>query len=146
MVGPVDDKIRVLVSFIEPAGDSYKMQSMIIDINKIKDKKEPPSSVNVDLTSTIRSLSNGEKKQKVLILRWQKNGEIELRCDGKWTKQSSESSIDKIIEATNAVIRNVPLNAKEPTDATLPPEVEKKVSVLLNALHTENFPCLRTIN
>ncbi len=82
-VGPVGDQIRIVVAFIEPSDDSYKMQSMIIDLDKIKDKKEQPSSFQVDLTATVRSLSTGEKKQKAVILRWQKPDKIELKCNGK---------------------------------------------------------------
>ncbi|HEX8845706.1 MAG TPA: hypothetical protein VF791_13725 [Pyrinomonadaceae bacterium] len=145
MVGPYNDEIRILIAFIEPTEVSYKMQTMIIDLAPLKNRNEEPSSVQVDLTSTIRSLSTEGKQQKIVILRWKQTGELELKCDGKWVKKDAASSTDKIIEVTKAVIQSVPLDAKTPTEVTLPQETEQKVSSLLNALHTENFPCLRTL-
>jgi hypothetical protein len=145
MVGPNDDRIRIVVTFIEPSQDSYSMQSMIIDLDAIKNGKEQPSSYQVDLTSTVRSLSTGEKRQKILILRWKKTGNIELKCDGKWVKRDVGSAMDKIIEATKAVVQGAPLDTKSPTEITLSPDVEQKVSAVLNALNTEDLPCLRSI-
>jgi hypothetical protein len=143
MVGPNGDQVRVVVAFIDLSEDEYKMQSMIIDLTPVKNREEQPSSVQVDLTTTVRSLSTGEKKQKILLLRWNKTGEIELRCSGKWVKQDTGAVPGKIIEAIKAVIQNVPLDTKAPTDATLPQEVEQKVSSALNALNTEALPCIK---
>jgi hypothetical protein len=145
MVGPNDDGIRIVVAFIEPSQEAFSMQSMIIDLESIKNKKEQPASFQVDLTSTVRSLSTGEKRQKILLMRWKKTGEIELKCDGKWVKRDVGSAMDKIIEATKAVIQSAPLDAKGPTEFTLSQEVEQKVSAVLNALDTEDFPCLRSV-
>lgn len=150
IVGPNGgDQTRILVAFAEPSQDSYKLQSMIIDLTSVKNKRDEPSAfVQVDLTSTVRSLTSGEKKQKILVLRWKKSGtEIELKCEGKWVKQSTPSAaaIDKIVEATKAVIESVPLDAKTPTEATLSPELEQKVSSILNALDTEDIACLRSV-
>ena len=145
MVGPNNDQIRIVVAFIEPSQEAYSMQSMIIDVDSVKNRKEQPSSFQVDLTSTVRSLSTGEKRQKILLLRWKKTGEIELKCDGKWTKRDVGSTMDKIVEATNAVIQSVPLDAKSPTAFTLSQELEQKVSAILNSLNTEDFQCLRSV-
>lgn len=145
MVGPNNDQIRIVVAFIEPSQEAYSMQSMIIDVDSVKDRKEQPSSFQVDLTSTVRSLSTGEKRQKILLLRWKKTGEIELKCDGKWKKRDVGSIMDKIVEATNAVIQSVPLDAKSPTEFTLSPELEQKVSSILSSLNTEDFQCLRSV-
>lgn len=143
MVGPNNDQFRVVVAIIEPTSESYRMQSMIIDLNPVKNTKEEPSSFQVDLTSTVRSLSTGEKKQRILILRWKKTREIELKCDGKWAKQNAGATIDNIVEATKLVIRSVPLDSKKTTEVSLPEEVEKKISSLFNAFNTESIPCLR---
>lgn len=146
MVGPKDDQVRIIVAFIEPTQESYRMQSMIIDLSPVKNRKEQPSFFQIDLTSTVRSLSTGEKKQKILLLHWKKTGEIELKCDGKWAKQDASSAIDNIVEVTKAVIQNIPVDMKTPTEVTLPQEVEQKVSSVLNSLDAENFPCLRNLN
>jgi hypothetical protein len=144
MVGPRDDQVRIVIAFVEASPEAYSMQSMIVDVDSVKNKKEQPSSFQVDLTSTVRSLSTGEKRQKILVLRWKKTGEIELKCDGKWVRRNDLGSVmDKIVEATKAVARDVPLDAKSPTEVTLSQEVEQKVSSILNALNTEDFPCLR---
>jgi hypothetical protein len=147
MVGPSNDQFRIVVAFIEPSPESYIMQSMIINLDKIKNKNEQPSSFLLDLTSTVRNLSTGEKKQKILLLQWKKSGAIELKCDGKWVKQDTPAAaIEKIVEATKTVIQSVPLDAKTPTQAKLPPEVEQNVISILNSLQTENLPCLRSLN
>ena len=148
MVGPVNDQTRIVVSFIEePSDETYLLQTMIINLDAVKNKKEQPSAFFVDLTSTVRNLSSGEKKQKILLLQWKKSGAIELKCDGKWVKQETPgASIEKIAEVTKSVIQSVPLDAKTPTEATLPQDVEQKVISILNSLQTENLPCLRSIS
>ena len=146
MVGPKDDQVRIVVAFIEPSQDSYIMQSMIIDLNPLKNRNEQPSSFQVDLTSTVRSLSTGEKKQKILLLRWKKAGEIELKCNGKWLKQDTMLAVNNIVEAAKVVIQSVPVDAKAPTEATLSQEVEQKVTSILKALDTEKLPCLRNLD
>lgn len=147
MVGPSNDLTRIVVSFIEePSDETYLLQTMIISLERVKNKKEQPAAFHVDLTSTVRNLSSGEKKQKILLLQSKKPGAIELKCDGKWTKQEkSDAAIEKIVEVVKTIIQSVPLDAKTPTDATLPPEVEQKVLAILNSLQTENLPCLRNV-
>jgi hypothetical protein len=145
MVGPNNDQIRIVVAFIEPSQEAYSMQSMIIDVDSVKNRKEQPSSFQVDLTSTVRSLSTGEKRQKILLLRWKRTGEIELKCDGKWIKRDVGSTMDKIVEATKAVIQSVPLDTKSPTEFRLSQELEQKVSSILNSLNTEDFHGLRSV-
>jgi hypothetical protein len=143
MVGPKDDQVRVVIAFAEPSEEGYKLQSMIIDLTPVKDKKEQPAAVHVDLTSTVRSLATGAKKQKILILRWNKAGELELKCAGQWKKQEAVASIEKIVTTTKAVIGAVPLDAKAPTEVTLPKDLEQKISSILDSLFTEDLPCLR---
>jgi hypothetical protein len=143
MVGPRGDQTRIVIALIEPNDKGYKMQSMIIDIAPIKNRNEMPTSAQVDLTSTDRFLSTGQKDQKILLLRWKKAGEIELKCEGKWEKQDKNAAIDKIMETIKAVIGAVPLDTKKTTEVTLPTEIEEQVTSLLNALHTEEFPCVR---
>jgi hypothetical protein len=146
MVGPGNDQTRIVAAFIEPSPESYTMQSMIINLDAAKNKKEQPSAFFADLTSTVRNLSSGEKKQKILLLQWKK-GAIDLKCDGKWVKQDkADAAIEKIAEVIRSVIQSVPLDAKTPTEATLPQEVEQKVIAVLNSLQTENLPCLRSVN
>jgi hypothetical protein len=53
--------------------------------------------------------------------------------------------MDKIIEAAKAVMQSAPLDTKSPTEITLSPEVEQKVAAVLNALNTDNLPCLRNL-
>ena len=144
MAGPNEDQFRVLVSFIEATEDSYKLQSLIIDVNRVKDKQEQPTSFYVDLTTTVRSLTTGEKKQRILVLRWGKSAEIEVKCEGgKWIKQKPGPEIDKIVETVKAVIQNSPLDAKKPVEMTLPQDVKQKVTSTLNALETSTAECIR---
>ena len=146
MVGSNNGQTRVLITFVEPTEAGFNMQSMIIDLDAIKDKNEKPKSVTVDLTSTVRSLGSGKKDQKILLIRWNKNEEIEMKCDGKWTKKDSDSAAQKIIETTKTIIQNIPLNAKEATEISLSDENIKKIESVLASMKTENFSCLRVLN
>lgn len=146
MVGANNGQTRVLISFIEPTEDGFNTQSMIIDIDSVKAKKDQPKSVMVDLTSTVRSLSSGKKDQKILLIRWNKAEEIEMKCDGKWTKKDSDSAAQKIIETTKDIIQNIPLNKKEPTEITLSDEIIGKIEAVLSSMKTENFSCLKLVN
>ena len=145
-VGPKEDQTRIIAAFVEPTEEMFKMQSMIIDITPIKNNKDQPASVFVDLTSTVRKLSTGEKKQKILQLRWQKTGEVEFRCEGKWKKQTADAATNKIVEAANALFQIIPLNTKQPTELDLPKDVEQKIISVLDSLTTETFACLRNVN
>lgn len=144
-VGPNGDQTRIVLSFVEMATSDFKMESMIIDLDAIKDGKEKPKSVTVDLTSTVRSLGARRKDQKILLIRWNDKGEIEMKCDGSWTKKESDSAAQEIIEATKSVIQNVPLNRKEMTEITLPEEIVKKIEAVLDSLKQENFSCLKIV-
>lgn len=146
-VGPNGDQTRIVLSFVEMANNDYKMQSMIIDLDAVKDKNERPKSVTVDLTSTVRSIGAALKKnRKILLIRWNKSEEIEMKCDDNWTKKESDSAAQKIIETTKAVIQNVPLNGKEAIDISLPDEIVKKIESVLESMKPVNFSCLRIIN
>lgn len=144
-VGPNGDQTRIVLTFVEMATSDFKMESMIIDLNAIKDGKEKPKSVTVDLTSTVRSLGARRKDQKVLLIRWNDKDEIEMKCNDNWTKKESDSAAQKIIEATKSVIQNVPLNSKESVEITLPDEIVKKVEAVLDSLKQEKFSCLRIV-
>lgn len=146
MIGPNGDQTRIVLSFVEMAENDFKMQSMIIDLDAIKDKNEKPKSVTVDLTSTVRSIGAGLKKnRKILLIRWNKNEEIEMKCDDNWAKKESDSAAQKIIETTKAVIQNVPLSSKESIDISLPDEIVKKVEAVLESMKPVNFSCLRIV-
>lgn len=146
VVGANGDQTRIILAFIELTEEKYKTESMIIDLTSIKDGKEKPKSVTVDLTSTVRSLSTRKKDQKVLLIRWNAKEEIEMRCDGNWTKKESDSAAQKIIETTKSIIQNVPLNSKEGIEISLPDEIVKKIESVLTSLKTENFSCLKIVN
>ena len=146
MVGPKEDQTRIVAAFVEPTEDALKTQSMIIDMTPIKNNKNQPASVFVDLTSTVRNLSTGEKKQKILQLRWQKIGEVEFKCDGKWKEQTADAATNKIVEAATALFRIIPLNTKKTTELDLPKDVEQKILSVLDSLTTETFSCLRNVN
>ena len=146
MVGPYGDQTRIIYAVTDILPDGYKLQSMIIDMTRVKNSNEEPSSVLVDLTSTVRSLSTGEKKQKILILRWKKTGELELKCDGNWTKQDKVAAIDTILETAKTVIQSVPLNTKTPTEVSVTPELEQKISLVFDSLNTKAMPCLRDVH
>lgn len=145
MAGPdAEGNIKIVVAFVEPTDITFKMQSMIIEMSPIKNKNEQPASVFVDLTSTVRTLSSGEKKQKILQLRWDKTGAVEFRCDGKWKKQETANApTGKIVETAKALFEIIPLDAKEPTDITLTPALEQKIIAVLEALNPQDFSCLR---
>lgn len=143
MAGPNGDQIRVVIALTDVLEDGYKFQSMIIDMSRIKNASEQPSFVQVDLTATVRSLVTRAKQQKSFIIRWNKAGQIELKCDGKWTKHDTSPGIEKIRAVTKSVIENIPLDAKTPTDVTLSPQLEQEASSILDALKPADFPCLK---
>jgi hypothetical protein len=143
-VGPNDNQTRIAVAFIEPTEASYKMQSMIVDFGRVKSRNERPTSFQVDLTSTVRTLSTGAKQQRILVLRWKKTGDLELKCDGNWVKQEASPILISIVDVTQLLIDSVPIDAKSPTEATLPQDVEQKIISILNSLDTQKFPCLRS--
>ena len=145
-VGPNGNQTRIVVAFIDPTGESYKMQSMIVDFGQLKSRNERPASVQVDLTSTNRLLSTGAKQQKILVVRWKKTGEFELKCDGNWMKKESSPLLTNIVDVTQLLIDNVPIDNKKPTEATLPQDVEQKITSLLNSLDNQSYPCLRSGN
>lgn len=147
MIGPGGDgsDFRIAIAFIEPSEETFKMQSLIISTNRVKNKNEQPTSFLVDLTSTVRNVSSGTKKQKIFVFRWDKSTQLETKCEGgKWTKQpSTTAELDKIIETVKAVTQNVPLDTKQPVETTLSPEVEQKVISVLENFGNWNLPCLR---
>jgi len=145
MAGPSGDESRIVVSFMEPAGDAYKLQSLIIIASKIKNNTEQPKSVFVDLTSTVRTLSTGAKKQKILQLRWDKSGEVEFKCEDKWKKQAADMATGKIVEAVKSLFGIFPADAKTPTPITLSNELEQKILAIMDSLKIENFACLREL-
>src|SRR4051794_30005324 len=70
LAGPNDDQFRIAIAFMSQGDDnSYKLQSFILDINRVK-KNEQPTSFYLDLTTTVRNLTTGAKKQKILVERW----------------------------------------------------------------------------
>lgn len=145
MVGPKGDQIRIVFAVTDRSPEEHKVQSLIVDLARIKTSNEEPSSVVVELTSTVRSLPSGEIKQKDLILRWKKTGELELRCDDKWTKQDKGTAIDMIMEMTKTVVQSVPLNTRTFTDVLLSPELEQKILLAFESLNPETIPCLKGI-
>ena len=145
-VGPYGDQTRLVIALTDPTPAGYKLQSMIIDVSPAKNKQDEPSAVQLDLTSTLRSLSTGAKQQKILILRWQSAGGLETRCDGKWTKQKTGPALEKIIALTKAVIETVPLDAKAPTEFKLSLELEQQIYLMFDSLGTEKLPCLRDLH
>src|SRR5262249_17803267 len=129
MAGPVGEKYRILLAFMsmEDQG-SYKLQSFILDTNRVK-KNEQPSAFYLDLTSTIRNTATGEKKQKILVQRWITPADVEVKCDGgKWIKQSSSPELDLITDTVKSVIQIVPLDAKDAKEFELPPDLSKKIT------------------
>ncbi len=146
MAGPIDGgQVRIAVAFMGATEDSYKLQSLIVTVNRPKNKSEMPSEYYVDLTTTTRSLASGAKKQKILVFRWDKSGEMEVKCEGgKWSKHAAQPEIDKIVEVVKAVVQAAPRDAKEPVDFTLQKELEEKVVSILDSLETSNLQCVRT--
>jgi hypothetical protein len=141
-VGPYGDQVRIIDAVATPAANGYKLQSLIVDLTPAKNKKDPPSVVHVDLTSTVRDMQTGKKDQQALILRWSASGEFEVKCEGKWTKQDAAKFVT-VVETVKALISSLPLDKKAPTDVTLPAEVEQKVSALLESLPASELPCVR---
>ena len=144
MAGPAgEDQYRILVAFMGALNDSYRLQSFILDINRVK-KNEEPSSFYLDLTTTDRNLATGEKKQKILVQRWKSPSDIEVKCEGgRWTKQSPGPEINEIIETVRSVIRIAPLDAKDAKEFDLPKAVAQKITDLLNGLRTSKLQCVR---
>jgi hypothetical protein len=146
MTGPYEDGFRIIAAFMNEAEDSYKLQSVIVDFKPGKNKNDPPTSVTVDLTSTVRSLKTGEKNQMSLVTRWKSTGEIEAKCDGKWVKQASGSNLKTVVEAANTLITNSPINKDHAEQATLSPPVEQTMLALFDALNPKDYPCLRVVH
>jgi len=144
MAGPNGDQFRILVAFMAAGnGDSYKLQSFILDINRVK-KNEQPRSFYLDLTTTDRNLETGAKKQKILIQRWTTGGETEVKCEGgNWIKQTPGLEFDKVFETVKAVIQIAPLDPKDPKEFDLSKDVAAKVADLLNGLPNSKLQCVR---
>ena len=146
LVGPSGDQFRIVYTFPQELPDSFKWQLMMIDIPRLRNGNEEPTSVQVEVTLGTRSRSTKVKKEKTLTLRWKKTGELELKCDGNWTKQDRNPAIDKIQETTKTLIQSVPLNTQAPTEVSVTPEVEQKISLLLYSLDTEAVPCFTDVH
>ena len=146
MAGPFEgDQFRIAVAFMGVTDDSYKLQSLIVTVNRTKNKSELPTEYYVDLTTTTRSLASGAKKQKILVFRWGKSGEIKVKCEGgKWSKQVSEPEIDNIIDIVKTVVQNSPRDTKEPIEFNLPNELQEKVIAILDGLETSYLQCVRS--
>src|SRR5687767_10136350 len=83
IAGPsADGQYRIAVAFMGATDNSYKLQSLFVTVNRAKNKNELPTEYYVDLTTTTRSLASGTKKQKILVFRWGKSGEMEVKCEG----------------------------------------------------------------
>jgi hypothetical protein len=113
MAGPKGDQFGVVLAFIEVTDESFKTQTLIIDVNPVKTKKELPTAFHVDLTSTVRSATTGAKHQKILVIRWEKSGDVEVKCEGgKWANETPGAELDNIVEIVKAVVQNAPLDTK----------------------------------
>ncbi len=145
-VGPAEIGFRAVIAFIEPVGEAFKMQSLIVDYDKPKDKNDLPTTFKIDVTETVRSLSTGEKKQKILILIVKNSTEIQFKCDGKYLKKDSTPNTNKLIETVKDVLKSLPLDSKKLTDVKLSKEIEDKVNAVFKSVDTEEFPCLRNLN
>ena len=144
MAGPTNGQYRILVAFIAATDESYKMQSLIIDIDPVKNKKDQPTSYYADLTTTVRSLTTGDKDQKILVIRWEKAGDVEVKCDGgRWAKESTGPELDAIVDLIKEVVRNSPLDAEKPEEFTLPSAVEQRITATLNSLPKSSLKCIR---
>jgi hypothetical protein len=146
MAGPFeDDQFRIAVAFMGVTDDSYKLQSLIVTVNRTENKSELPTEYYVDLTTTTRSLASGAKKQKILVFRWGKSGEMKVKCEGgTWSELAPEPEINKIVEIVKAVVENAPRDTKEPVDFNLPAELQEKVIAILNGLETSKLQCVRS--
>jgi hypothetical protein len=144
MAGPSGDNYRILIAFMGPVGeDSYRLQSFILDLDYFK-KKDEPNFYHLDLTTTDRNLSTGDKKQKILVQRWERSGNVEVKCESnRWAKQSSSPELDTILETVKAVLKIAPADARQPTEFALPPDVSQKVTGVLNSLSTSKLQCVR---
>lgn len=145
VAGPNDAQFRVVVAYMAPTETQFNMQSLIIDVNPVKNKKDLPTSYYVDITTTTRNLETGEKKQRILVIRWEKAGDVEVKCEGgRWTKENTGAELDSIVEVVKAVVQSSPLDAKKMTEFTLTKTVENKVTDLLNNLEKSKLQCVRT--
>jgi hypothetical protein len=144
LAGPNDDQFRIAIAFMSQGDDnSYKLQSFILDINRVK-KNEQPTSFYLDLTTTVRNLTTGAKKQKILVQRWKTAGDVEVKCEAsKWIKQSSDPEFDRISETVRAVVQIAPLDAKETKEFDLPKDLAAKITDLLNGLPNSKLQCVR---
>ena len=144
VAGPRGDQFRIIVAFTAVTDDSMNTQTLIVDVNQVRKKNEQPTSFYVDLTSTLRSLTTGAKHQKILVIRWEKSGDVEVKCEGgKWAKETPGAELDNIVEIVKAVVQNAPLDTKgDPVEFTIPKNLEQKVISILNSLDTSTLKCV----
>jgi hypothetical protein len=144
VAGPNGDWVRVLVTFMSTGEDSYRLQSAIIDVNRIKNKAEEPTAFYVDLTTTDTLIETGAKQQKILVLRWDPTSEVEVICsDGQWIKQTKGSELSNIVETIKEVIKQTPLDSKAVMEFTLSKGVTSKLASILDSLSTSKLACIR---
>ena len=145
MAGPRGDQFRIVVALIAVTDTSMNTKSLIVDVNQVKKKSEQPTSFYVDLTATQRSLGTGDKKQKILVIRWEKSGDVEVKCEGgKFVKETTGPELDKIMEMVKAVVQSAPLETRgDAVEFTIPKDLEQKLISILDGLDTSTLKCVR---
>lgn len=144
IAGPSGETYKVLVSLNSGGADSYKLQTLTIDVNQVKAKNEKPTRFYVDMASTFRSLDTGAERQKKLVLGWEGTGDVVVKCDGGvWANATKGAELDKIVEVVKDVIAKSPLDVKSPIQLTLPKDVADKIAAILDSLETTKLNCVR---
>ena len=142
LAGPAGDQFRILVTSMPQTGeDVMKIQSFNVLIDSFK-QGEQPSYYLVEIVSNIRNLDTDEKKQKTLLLRWGREGEVEAQCAQDWVK-SSGAEIDKIVDASKALVQLAPVAAGQAVQLELPKELGQKLSAIMNGLENSKLQCIQ---
>jgi len=144
VAGPSGDGFQVLVSFMSSHDNSFRLQSLIVNVNRVKNKTDQPQWFYADLTSTDTVLDKGEKKQKMLGLRWDETGDVEVKCEGgQWVRQTPGPELDTIVNTIKEVIKETPLVSRSIVEFALPQPLTDKVAAILDSLFTSNLACVR---
>jgi hypothetical protein len=144
VAAPNGDGFQILVSFMSSYGNAFKLQSLIVNVNRLNYPTEQPRWFYADLSSTLVVVEKGDKKRKILGLKWDDTGKVEVKCEGgQWVSQTPGPELDTIMRTIREVIKETPLDPKSLVEFALPPPLSDKVATILDSLSTSEIACVR---
>ena len=144
VAGLTADGNRSAVTFMSMSGDSYTMKTLFIDTERVKNKTDEPTSFYIDLTSTVRNIKNGDKVQRILVMKWTTSSPVQVKCENsRWAPQATGPELDTIIAAAKEVVKASPRDRPEMVEFSLPGPLEKKIENILDSLQKSKLTCVR---